>query len=92
MNELQKLQAEINELKTWKKNMESSFTIPFSVDQAIRERFPMLMASSKNNDTEDQSVHEGGTEDYNVAKQYDDFLEVKVDGFTYYVGVYTSLT
>ena len=93
MNEQEKQQ--LNEVFQWYKNMQSSHSIPLSIDQAIRARFltaPVIKASAKGNDSEDQAVNEGGLALYNVLKEADDFLEVTVDNAIYYIPVYTALT
>ena len=37
--ELDKLKKEVEELKSWKKSLEMSSSIPLNIDQAYRERF-----------------------------------------------------
>ena len=86
---------QLNELVEFKKNLERSSTIPLSIDQAFRERFPnstTIRISAKGNNSEDQAVNEGGVANYNVLKEPDDFLEVDIDGATYYLPVFTALT
>ena len=40
--ELKKLRQEIEELKNWKKSLETSHSIPLDIDQSFRERFADL--------------------------------------------------
>lgn len=98
MNELEILRQKVEELEKWKANLERSSSIPLNIDQALRERFlngiPLIKASTKGNDTEDQAVNEGGVATYNVLKEPDDFLQVDVidpttGKTTYYLPVYT---
>lgn len=42
MNEIQQLKKEIEELKAWKKSLESSHSIPLEIDQAFRDRLSGL--------------------------------------------------
>src|SRR3990167_8104988 len=90
---LEKLERENQELKSWKQSLESSHSIPLSIDQAFRARFQfsLIKSSEKGNNSEDQSVNEGGVATYNVLKEPDDFLEVVVDNIIYYIPVYNAL-
>ena len=77
--------AQLNSLLEWKRQMESSNTIPLSIDQAFRGRFPIgtnLVASSKTATSENQAVDEAGAATYSVLKPPDAFWQ-----FTDSVGV-----
>lgn len=92
MNELQQLKKELEELKAWKKSLEMSQSIPLNIDQAFRKRFFVdsgISASGKSATSENQSVNEGGVATYSVLKAPDAFLQVVVQGSTYYIPVFT---
>ena len=94
---LEKLERENQELLNWKKSLESSHSIPLNIDQSFRTRLltaPVIKASAKGNNSEDQAVNEAGSGSYNVLKEADDFLEVQLvaGGTIYYIPVYNALT
>lgn len=95
--ELEILKQKVEKLENFIESLQAFSKIPLSVDQAFRARFltvPVIKASSKGNDSEDQAVNEGGAATYNVLKEPDDFLEVQLvaGGTIYYIPVYTALT
>lgn len=89
MNEQEKQQ--LQDLLNWKKNMESSFSIPLNVDQSFRARFAFssLKASTKDPSTETATIDEGGAAIKTVLDNPDAFLEVIVGSTTYYIPVFT---
>ena len=90
MNEQEKQQ--LQELLNWKKSLESSSTIPLSIDQSFRQRFPtgsIINTSTKDATSENQAVDEGGAATYSVLKPPDAFVQVVVNGTTYYIPVFT---
>ena len=92
MNELETLKREIEELKIWKKSLENSSSIPLSIDQALTGRGYVktnLKLSTKGVDTEDVSVNEGGVATYAVMNDPDGFLEIYLNGTTYYIPYFT---
>ena len=94
--ELEQLKKEIEELKNWKKSLESSYSIPLNIDQAFRARFfntSDLSVSAKGADTEDQ-VAGNATNDGSVTVLDDPqlFLEITIGTTVYYIPAYTSLT
>jgi len=94
MNELQQLKKEIEELKNWKKSLESSYSIPLEIDQSFRDRFSNISAnnittSGKVSGSEDVGVNESGASSYSVLGPPDAFLQLVVGGTTYYIPVYT---
>lgn len=85
-------QAQLKELIDFKRNLESSNTIPLTVDQAFRGRFvipPEVTTSTKGATTENQPVNEGGSASYSVLKAPDAFLQVIISGSTYYIPIFT---
>lgn len=93
MNELQQLKKEIEELQNWKKQLETSHSIPLNVDQAFRARLSNLVntitVSTKGVDTEDVTVDENGVAIYSVMNDPDGFLQVTVGGAVYYLPYFT---
>jgi len=83
------LKKEVEELKAWKRSMESSRSIPLNVDQALRLRLSTNNLVLSTHSGETQAVDEGGASTYSVMKTADAFLEIKVDDTTYYVPVFT---
>lgn len=90
---LENLKRKVTSLEEENKKLQSSSTIPFSVDNALRDRFikgiPNLSVSSKGADTEDQAVDESGSGSYSVMGDPDIFLEVSINGTTYYLPAFT---
>jgi len=87
----EKIQGQIKILEGFKKSLESFTTIPFNVDKAWRERFKDIVGlkvSTKDLDSEDQAVNEGGAGTYDVLGDPDGFLEFTVQGTTYYIPYY----
>jgi hypothetical protein len=83
-NRINELQAELDLLK-------SAHSIPFEIENAFRERLEgnSIAVSSKGADTEDVSVDEGGISTYSVLNDPDIFLEVMINGTTYYIPAFT---
>ena len=79
---------DLEELKAWKKSLESSSSIPLNIDQAFRARFEkgsVFTVSTKGADTEDVTVDEAGLATYAVMNDPDGFLQVTVGGTIYYL-------
>lgn len=86
------LQNEINELKEWKRQMESSHSIPLNIDQAFRARFlsaSNIATSSKGATTENHAVNESGSSSYSVLGIPDGFIQVTISGTIYYIPYYS---
>lgn len=82
------LEKKILALENWKKSLENSQSIPLNVNQAFARRLTGnlgLSSSSKSNSSENQAVNEGGAATYNVLKSPDGFLQITIDGTTYYI-------
>ena len=65
--------------------------LPFDVENALSERLTIpsgLEVSSKGKDTEDREIDEGASDVFNVATEYDGFLELTIAGVIYYLGFY----
>lgn len=89
LNRIEKLESDI-------KKLTSSSTIPLEVDRAFRSRLNLdtfsttdITVSSKNADSEDVSVDEGGAGTYSVMNDPDGFLELEIEGDTYYLPYFT---
>lgn len=70
--------------------MKAAATIPLETDRALRDRLglsgiPLGAVSSKNADSEDQAVDEGGAATYSVMGDPVGFLEITLGTTTYYV-------
>ena len=90
MNETEKQQLET--LLTWKRQMESSSTIPLNVNQALKARLLGslgLTVSTKDVDSEDVTVSEGGASSYAVMNDPDGFLQVTINDTVYYIPYFT---
>jgi len=85
------MKKELEELKQFKKSLESSHSIPLPIDQAFRGRFGFstINTSSKSATSENQAVNEGGTDTYSVLKPPDAFVQVKIGSTYYYIPVFT---
>lgn len=84
-------ESKLNEVFDFIQSLKSSTSIPFEVDGAFRDRFGDLAGlalSAKVATTENQAVDEGGSATYNVLKEPDGFLEVAINGTTYYLPYY----
>jgi len=98
MNPEEKRQLE--ELIQFKKNLESSRSIPLNIDQSFRARFinslGALTVSAKGTDTEDVTVISSvnfGAQTVGTTVVMDDadaFLQITINGTVYYVPVFTS--
>lgn len=92
MNEIELLKKEIEELKAWKTSMEASHSIPLNIDQALRDRLNLtsgsLALSTKDSNSEDRAVNEGGVAIYNVITEPVGFLQIEISGTIYYLPYY----
>lgn len=84
-------QQQLSELIEFKKNLESSNSIPLAIDQSFRDRFQfsVVSTSSKSATSENQAVNEGGVATYSVLKAPDAFLQVVIGGIIYYLPIFT---
>lgn len=95
MNEQEK--RDLEELKRWKKSLESSSSIPLNIDQSFRARFlgSSLKVSSKGVDTADVTVVSSvnfGAQTVGTTVVLDDptgFLEIVIGSTTYYLPYYS---
>jgi hypothetical protein len=84
---------QLNDLLAWKRSMESANTIPLLTDQALRSRLANstgLTTSAKTAASENQTINEAGAAVVYALNIADAFLQVQVNGTTYYIPVYTS--
>jgi hypothetical protein len=68
--------------------------IPLTVQLALKRvlgitKIGVIKTSAKSATSENQSVNEGGVGTYSVLKPPDDWLEVEINGATYYIPVFT---
>lgn len=89
----EELDKKIEDIQNQINSLRSSTTIPFDMEQAIRDRlrvpeFAILNGSTKTAASETQSVNEGGVATYSVAKPPDGFREFVVGGTTLYIPYY----
>lgn len=86
-------EQQLNMLLQWKRQMESSNTIPLNIDQAFRGRFPVgtsITTSTKAAGSENQVVEEAGAATYSVLKPPDAFYQfVDSTGVVIYIPIYT---
>jgi len=91
---MEELQRQINELRVEVERLRSSTTIPYTVDQAFRERLEikdlskLINQTDKDASTETRAVNEAGTNSYNVAKPMDGFFLFVKDNTAYYIPYY----
>lgn len=82
-----------NEMYQWFKDMQSSYTIPLTTDQAIRTRFfgaaLDLTTSTKSATSENQSVNEAGAGSYSVLGIPDGYDERNDNGTVKYYPYFT---
>lgn len=85
--ELQQLKRELEELKAWKKSLETSYTIPLDVYQAFTSRFPStpLSSSGKSASSENVTIDESGSATHTVMDNPDGFLQVQIGSTIYYL-------
>lgn len=87
------MEERVKKLEDIIKLLMSSTTIPQNIDGAFRKRFNLddvsrVKKSSKGATTENKTVNEAGTDTYSVLKSPDGFLEVNINGVTYYIPYY----
>lgn len=82
---------QLQELLDFKKSLEMSSSIPLSIDQAFRERFPTttVSTSAKSASSENQQVDESGVAIYNVLKAPDAFVQVEIGSTIYFLPAFT---
>lgn len=88
------MQEQIDELKRKIEALENVTTIPFEVEQALRERlgiqyYSTIQADSKSASSENQSINEGGVATYSVMKPPDGFVKTIINGSTVYLPYFT---
>lgn len=94
LQQFNEMQRKIDELTQKLESFNNSTTFSFESDQAFRTRFrlneiPLLTVSSKGSTSENQAVDEAGSATYSVLKAPDGFLQVPVNGSTYYIPIFT---
>ena len=89
MNE--ELTKRIEVLEEFVKSLESSNSIPLSIDQSFRDRFfssSNIVSSSKSATSENQAVNEAGAATYSVLGVPDAFIQVTIGATLYYIPVF----
>lgn len=92
--EIQNLKKEMEELKNWKQSLEASNSIPVDIDFAFRERFirSLVDTSTKTQASGAKLVNEAGSAaPYNVQNLADGYLQIYINGVTYYIPYYSTL-
>lgn len=81
---------EFNEMKAFIESLKDSSSIPFEVDRAFRRRLSSddIAISTKDVNSEDKAVNEGGAGTYNVLKEPDGFLQKRIGSAMYYIPYY----
>lgn len=72
--------------------LKAASTIPYEVEQAFRTRLASLVnlsSSAKGATSESQTVQEAGASTYGVLKNPDLYLQITVNGTTYYIPAFT---
>lgn len=90
----EELQQKIEDLEKKLKLLEAGATLPKAVEDAIRERLRIdiisaISTSGKSSVSESQAVDEAGVATYNVLKNPDAYLQVVINGTTYYLSAWT---
>ena len=75
--------------------LKAASTIPLEVDRALRARLnfpsiPITIVSSKNADSEDQAVAEGGAASYSVMGDPVGFLQMTVGNTAYQIPYFNA--
>lgn len=88
--EINQLKRELENLKKWKASVESGPFLPLNLEKALVYRgfvkdTGSLSVSAKGANDEDQAVNEAGAASYSVMGDPDGFLEIVIDGVTYYL-------
>lgn len=85
----------LEEIYSFMESLKASTSIPLEVDQAFRFRLgldtvPLTAVSSKNADSEDIPVDEGGAALYDVMGDPVGFLQLTLGNTTYYVPYFNA--
>lgn len=85
----------IIDLENKVKALEAASTIPYNVEQALRQRLGMgsitvLTVSGKSTNSEDQTVDEGGAGNYSVLSDPAGWLQVTIASTVYYIPYYPA--
>jgi len=82
----------IAQLENELKQLKATATFPFEVEKAIKDRLGgvALVLSGKTAASENVLVNEAGVATHDVMRTPDNFLEIVVNGTTYYIPAFTS--
>lgn len=91
LRQFEEMKRELEELRDFKKALESSHSIPLAIDQSFRARFlpSLLQTSSKSSSSENKTVDEAGLTNYPVLQPPDGFLQTEINSVTYYIPYFT---
>jgi hypothetical protein len=86
-----KQEQKLNEVYEFMQSLKSAHSIPLSIDQAFRTRFPNtpLRTSGKGASSENVSINEGGAANHTVMDNPDGFLQVQLGATTYFLPYFT---
>ena len=92
--ENEQLKKSVEILLDWKRQMESSTSIPLNMDQSIKDRFikpiPILKSSTKSASSENRTVNEGGSATYDVLKPPVIWASVRIGNTDYQFPAYNA--
>lgn len=82
--------AQLEELITFKRQLENSSTIPLKIDQSFRKRFvdEQIQASTISATLHNVVVNEAGSGTYSVLGAPAGYAEVVYGGVTHYIPIY----
>ncbi len=82
---------QLDDLLTFKRNLEASYTIPKNVEDALSQRLALALSVSGHSATsKNQAVNESGSASYSVLGIPNGFLQTTIAGVTYYIPYWTS--
>ncbi len=82
---------QLDELTTFKRNLEATYTIPKNVNDAFAQRLAVGLAVSTHSATsKNQAVNEAGVATYSVLGIPNGFLQTTVAGVIYYIPYWTT--
>lgn len=85
-------EQKLNEVYDFIQSLKANATIPIEVDAAFRTRLAAnlgMETSAKSIGSENQLVNEAGSGTYSVLTTPDIFLEIDINGTTYYIPAFT---
>lgn len=84
-------EQKLNEVYEVIQQLRSASALPFDIREALSDALvgSSLSTSSKVSTSENQAVDEAGSGTYSVLKPPDGFLQISIDGTTYYLPMYT---